>query len=217
MTVLVGGGLQEADGRQVLRVRRGGEVLERLVVRDVVLARPAWTRWPGCSTTRVFTGTRVGVRRRARSSACAVGGGSCGFASMAWSRSSRMFIPSMRRRSPSSESWAWPPAPPGGTARCAGRLRRQGAVPGLAGTARLGDLRCPHEEGQQSGGRAGRYFLSARIPSASVRFRELCAILPWAPVEATARALTCPLRSARRLLPAASFTFTVPAAPARRL
>lgn len=51
------------------------------------------------------------------------------------------------------------------------------------------------------------------VPTASVRRRELSAILPAGPVEATARTLIRPLRSARRLLPLASFTLTFSAAP----
>jgi hypothetical protein len=61
------------------------------------------------------------------------------------------------------------------------------------------------------------YFLLVAVPSASVRRCEICAILPERPVEETARTLRWPLRSARRLLPSASFTFSVFETPGARL
>jgi hypothetical protein len=55
-----------------------------------------------------------------------------------------------------------------------------------------------------------------RLPRARISRRELSAILPEAPVEATARTLRWPLRSARRLPPLASLTLRVLDVPGAR-
>jgi hypothetical protein len=54
------------------------------------------------------------------------------------------------------------------------------------------------------------------VVNASVSRRELCAVLPEAPVEASARTLRRPPGPARRLLPVASLTLTVLEAPGAR-
>src|SRR5262245_62136461 len=81
----------------------------------------------------------------------------------------------------------------------------EAAPPGVKGRGRLGPRI------------TGDYRLFAVVPSASVRCFLPSAILPEGPVEATVRTLGCPLRSARRRLPLASFTFTVVDPPAGRL
>src|SRR5829696_7467871 len=60
-------------------------------------------------------------------------------------------------------------------------------------------------------------YLRVVVPSLSVRRFELVAVLPEGPVEATARTLSRPVRSARRLAPLGSFTLIVREAPGATL
>jgi hypothetical protein len=65
-----------------------------------------------------------------------------------------------------------------------------------------------------SGG--GSYFVFVAVRSTSSRRRELCALLPPRPVDATATTARRPLWPAKRLLPSASFTSSVRERPGAR-